>query len=60
MALPISESVPVRLMNRAALSVAALATGAIVWFGLVIEPQATLITFIPRRQRPAPFSPQTP
>lgn len=35
MALPISESVPVRLMNRAALSVAALATGAIVWFCLV-------------------------
>ena len=35
MALPISKSVPVRLMNRAALSVAALATGAIVWFGLV-------------------------
>lgn len=35
MALPISKSVPVRFINRAALSVAALATGAIVWFGLV-------------------------
>lgn len=35
MALPISESVSARLMNRAALSVAALATGGILWFGLV-------------------------
>jgi hypothetical protein len=32
---PLSKFVPHRPMNRAALSVAALATGAVVWFSLV-------------------------